>query len=587
MTRMEHSPGVPAGSHGSTGQAAAQQRADLHDGVPPTRYRLLRRKIVALLLGVAVAPLCVLTVINYQIYQTIVAKEFEAPLRALVSKTKNSFELFFAERTSAVSFIASAYPVEKLSDDKALADIFEVMRQKFSGFVDMGFIDERGRQVSYVGPYDLKGKDYADQPWFREAALHGSYITDVFTGLRKFPHIAIVVRQLGNDGKWWTLRATVDTRQYERLIAAMGISPDSDAFLLNKHGILQTDSTYYGALLQPIPFPMPRTSYETQVVDFKTTDGQAALMAYVYIPDSEYVLMAIKPKGAAFSTKGLFRADLAILLVASVLLILLVAYKLTGDLVARLKQSDERRELAFRHVEHSQKLSSIGRLAAGVAHEINNPLAIINEKAGLMKDLLALEPEFPKKDRFIKQIDAIAAAVARCRNITHRMLGFARQMDVNIESIQVNDVLKETASFLERESAYRNIELSLSLTEGLPAIESDRGQLQQVFLNMLNNAFAAVNDGGAIAVATWRQDDDTVGISIKDNGCGMSEEVQRHVFEPFFTTKKGTGTGLGLSISYGIIKRLGGDIALTSKPNLGTTFTILLPVAHGQGGVQS
>jgi two-component system NtrC family sensor kinase len=112
----------------------------------------------------------------------------------------------------------------------------------------------------------------------------------------------------------------------------------------------------------------------------------------------------------------------------------------------------------------------------------------------------------------------------------------------------------------------------------LSRIASDRGQLQQAFLNLLNNAFAATDDGGTVSVVSWEKDIDTVGVTIQDTGHGMSEDTLKHIFEPFFTTKKkGHGTGLGLPITYGIVKRLGGDIEVQSKVGQGTRFTIFLP----------
>jgi two-component system NtrC family sensor kinase len=248
-----------------------------------------------------------------------------------------------------------------------------------------------------------------------------------------------------------------------------------------------------------------------------------------------------------------------------------------------MKQSDDRRELAYREIEHSQKLSSIGRLAAGVAHEVNNPLAIINEKAGLMKDLVEFTPEFGNKEVFLAPIRSIIQSVERCRAITHRLLGFAKRMDVEIEILDINELLKEVLGFLEKEALYRNIKIGLHLAGDLPRLASDRGQLQQVFLNILNNAFAAVQDGGTVSVVTWEKDMDTIGITFQDTGQGMSEETLKHIFEPFFTTKKGQGTGLGLSITYGIVKRLGGDIDVQSRPGIGTRFTVFLPKKNKEG----
>jgi two-component system NtrC family sensor kinase len=138
-------------------------------------------------------------------------------------------------------------------------------------------------------------------------------------------------------------------------------------------------------------------------------------------------------------------------------------------------------------------------------------------------------------------------------------------------------------SFLEKEALFRNIEVKLQLAENLPRIASDQGQLQQVFLNILNNAFAAVDDGGVVTITTWENDLDTVGVSIQDNGTGMSEETLKQIFEPFFTTKRGYGTGLGLPITYGIVKRMGGDIKVQSREKEGTTFTVYLPKKPKEG----
>jgi two-component system NtrC family sensor kinase len=136
---------------------------------------------------------------------------------------------------------------------------------------------------------------------------------------------------------------------------------------------------------------------------------------------------------------------------------------------------------------------------------------------------------------------------------------------------------------LEKEALHRNIELGLHLATDLSRIASDRGQLQQVFLNILNNAFQAVPDSGKVSIASFEKDIDTVGVTVQDNGHGMSEETLKHIFEPFFTTKKDHGTGLGLSITYGLVKKLGGDIDVQSKEGHGTRFTVYLPKKQPNG----
>ncbi|GFM36869.1 sensor histidine kinase [Desulfovibrio psychrotolerans] len=546
------------------------------EGVDETRYAHLKRNIGVLMVMVSIVPLCLMALINFHIYRSTLDRELEAPMRGLVNKTKHSFELYLRERLSAVSFIASAYSWDELSTEETLGRIFHIAKQEFEGLVDFGLIDETGRQVAYVGPYNLKGKTYTDQPWFLQTRIRGSFISDVFMGFRNVPHIVIAVEGHTASGRIWVLRATINTDRFDELISHMDLDTGADAFLTTSRGVLQTNSRLYGATLSQLPFELPSASYQANVFHVDGPDGKHYFATCSAFVNPDFVLIAMRPVTDIVSSWYSLRTDLLMVLVGGVLLIALVAFKLTDMLVQRVMDSDRSRETAFREIEHTHKLSSIGRLAAGVAHEINNPLAIINEKAGLMKDLLDREPESEIRSRLTKQIEGVLSSVSRCRVITHRLLGFARRMDVSIEQLDVNEVLRDVLGFLEKEVIKRSVDLRLDFAEVAPVIASDRGQLQQVFLNIIANAFEAIQDGGIISIAS-RTSDEGVSITVQDNGCGMSSETMSHLFEPFFTTKKGTGTGLGLSITYGIIRKLGGRIDVQSEEGQGTTFTVHLP----------
>jgi two-component system NtrC family sensor kinase len=372
------------------------------------------------------------------------------------------------------------------------------------------------------------------------------------------------------------LRTTINTKKFDDLIATLELDPECDAFLTNREGILQTNSKFYGKVLEPCQLKIPNGGQGTYVIESQDKNGREIFIAYSYLVEPEYILVVVKPSSLILKTWFTFRTEIFFIYLASVLIIVLLVYKITDAQVNHIKKADEKRELAFRELEHSQKLSSIGRLAAGVAHEINNPLAIINQKAGLMKDLIEHSKDFNEKTKFFDLTEAIIKSTDRCSTVTHRLLGFARRMEVEYTDLSVNDVMQEVISFLEKEAMHRNIKIELQLDENLPRVSSDRGQLQQVFLNILSNAFAAVTDKGNIIIRTWDEDNEKIGISIQDDGCGMSEKDLENIFEPFFTTKKGYGTGLGLPITYGIIKKMGGSIKVESKLNEGSTFTIYL-----------
>ena len=552
-------------------------------------YKALKRKIVLIMAAAAIIPLIILAAINYFEFRATYLREAQTPFRSMVSKTKNSFELFLAERSSTVSLIASIYSYEDLADKHTLQRIFLAMQREFSGFADLGLIDMRGRLVNYVGPYakELEGVDYSEQDWFHKVRGQNRHTSEVFSGFRHFPHVVIAVRHTTADGQSWIVRATLDTTRFTSLIEAMNLEPWSEAFLLNRQGVLQTDSAHYGKTFGKLPFAMPVPSQEATVITSTDNMGRDVLISFANIAGTNFVLMAVKTMDGFFHNWLLVRGDLVLVFIFSALCIYFVAARTVGQLIERLRQSDTEREQAMLQMEHAQKLSSIGRLAAGVAHEINNPLAVINEKAGFLQDIVDLDRDFPKRETFEAQLASIVSAVQRCKDITYRMLGFARRMAVKIETLNINDMVRETLTFLEKEALHRRVEIMQDLNDSLAGVPCDRGQLQQVFLNVLTNALAAVAEGGQVVIRSGQRDADTIFVSFTDNGIGMDEETKKHIFEPFFTTKGEEGTGLGMSIIYGIIKRHGGDIEVESEPGRGATVTILLPLKQPGMGAAS
>lgn len=545
----------------------------------PGHYRNLTRNIIITMLVVTIAPLTAMGVLNHYQYGHRLQSDLINPLANTASKAKHSFELFFEERLSTVRFIANAYEYDELLDHRTLQRLLHILKTELGGFVDLGIINAEGDLVSYAGPYSLLGKNYASQRSFKEVVIKGSYISNVFMGHRKLPHIVVAVQRETDTGDSWIIRATIDTDRFYNLLGNLGLSPQSDAFLVNSANILQTNSTFYGYTLDTCELSIPTGTRSTFVTETTDPDGRQILLACSGFANADYVLVIAKPRSVVLKSWYALKSDALLVYALSLLVIIFMVVKMTGTLVRRIKESDERRENALTELQHNQKLSSIGRLAAGVAHEINNPLAIINEKAGLMNDLVAITDDFPHKTRLTELTASIIGSVSRCKTITHRLLGFARKLDTLMETLSINEVLTEVMGFLEREALYRRLDVSLNLDQTLADICSDRGQLQQVFLNLLTNAFAAVDDGGTVIVASMAAPEGGVVVTVRDNGCGMSEDVAKRIFDPFFSTKKGNGTGLGLSITYGILKKLGGAITLNTRQGEGTTFTVTLPKA--------
>jgi len=261
----------------------------------------------------------------------------------------------------------------------------------------------------------------------------------------------------------------------------------------------------------------------------------------------------------------------------------------------RLRDTVSSLELAVRNLHEKQralveaeKLASLGRVAAGIAHEINNPLAVMAEQAGLLEDLLRLRQEAPGRPEYLRLVAGILEQVRRCRSITHRLLGYARRADLAAEEVDLNALARDVREYVGLASGDRGARVDLELAPGLPPVVTDRVQLEEVLVNLLRNAVQAVSPGtGRVALATGLADAGTARISVRDDGPGIPAELLPRIFEPFFTTKeRGKGTGLGLFISHGIVKRLGGTIAVESGRGRGTAFTVCLPLracALGEG----
>lgn len=541
-------------------------------------YRRLWRYSVVLTALVSLGPLIFMTVINFFQYQRALTAEMEHPTTLLLSNNKRSLEFFIAERVSALRLVVRTRTAEQLCDQDNLNKVFRDVNDSFSGFVDLGLITSDGIQCAYVGPYELRGRSYGQADWFHEVSARGEYVSDVFMGYRDVPHFVIAVRHEDANGKPIVLRATVGADLLAQYAISLDLKPTSDAFIVNARGVLQTSSRSHGEFLKPATIAVPPYRSESQVVDQIDSAGRHYMLGYAYIDRSPFVLMVVK-RPEDFMSKWLaLRGDLLGFLATSVVLILIVILWSSTAMVNRLKEGDKKRAQILHNIEYTSKMASIGRLAAGVAHEINNPLAIINEKAGLLTDLVDMSEEFPRKRDVLDIVRSIERSVERCSTITHRLLGFAKRMDVRTESIRLEELLKEVLGFLGKEANYRNITVEFHVDDGVPAIESDRGQLQQVFLNIINNAFAAVSDGGRVDLYVQQAGDQQVAVKIQDNGHGISKENLKHIFEPFFTTKKEYGTGLGLSITYGIVEKLGGRIDVDSEVGRGTVFTVTLPV---------
>jgi signal transduction histidine kinase len=261
-------------------------------------------------------------------------------------------------------------------------------------------------------------------------------------------------------------------------------------------------------------------------------------------------------------------------------------------LLSKIKQAYDKvvweeekvREAEFRkkmrqQMATTEKLASLGTLAAGVAHEINNPLAIINESAGWLKLILNRQEmaQMPRKQDFEMALNKIETGVDRAKRITHQLLGFAKKDDSVLVEIDLGDLADEAVQLVHREATNKDIEIVQEIKPDIGTIWSDPYQLRQVLINLLNNAIHATGSRGRITIIIEALNGE-INLIVQDNGQGIPKENLDKIFEPFFSTKSpGKGTGLGLFVTRGIVEKLCGTIEVESRLGHGTIFRIRLP----------
>jgi len=540
----------------------------------------LRLKLIAITLAFSFIPLFSLGFGLYDRLSDTYIDKVYGNLQNLADHKKVSIDLFLSERVAQLSNLALTQSYQELAKEPNLEHIFGVLQLHSKSFLDLQVIDQNGICVSYIGPFQLKGIDYSGEEWFRKVMAKGINISDVFLGFRKYPHFNIAISRREGD-RTWVLRAAIDSDVFDSLVRSVHLGKSGDSFLINTEHALQTKPRFGHEMFDTLNFPnIPR--FPGTRVEELTIDGQRSLYAMTWLNLKDWLLI-IKDDPLE-ELLPLYRARwlLILLLAGGSLVIIGGAIFIANSTVRALVRAEREKATLDASLTQSSKMAALGKLAAGVAHEVNNPLAIIMEKAGWMHDLLS-EEDIKGSPNFKEFEDAVAKIefhVRRAKDVTHRLLGFARRLEPTQEDIDVNLLLDQTRSFLENEANFRGIVFVSDYQKDLPRIESDMSQLQQVFLNILDNAIDAIDKNGTITVTTRSLvESGEVDITIADTGKGISKETLEKVFDPFFTTKKvGEGTGLGLTISYSIIEKLGGHITVQSEEGKGTAFHITLPV---------
>lgn len=558
-----------------------------------SHYADVRRFILINMILVPSIPFLIVIGIGYhQLSRSIENSTIES-MERIVGDHRHMISSFLDERKNDLELIVNTVRFDELSRPERLSSVFTQLQLTSSAFSDLGIFDENGVHVAYHGPFNLTGKIYREEPWFQETIKKGVYISDVFLGFRNFPHFIIAVAGMEND-RPWIIRATVDSQRFTTLVRQVRIGKTGEAYLLNSQGILQTNRRSGGELMEkPLDtIPTPPKGDDIHTLIHGREEEETFLYATAWLKDQQWLLVVRQEKSDAFH--ALYDSWLPVALISLIggACIIWAAFTLTGAIVRKMEKTDAEKALLGQQLVGASRLAELGEMAAGFAHEINNPLQVINTELSLirvLKDEMVEAGHLRKGESYeeiVDSMDQIKIQIDRCSKITRAILKFGRQEDDHFESLALDKIVPEIIDMVQKKAEINGIRIERRLPDTTIRVQADSARLQQVFLNLLNNAMDAIieksgSTGGSIQVSVHDGSDGMASVNVSDSGAGIAPENMAKIFSPFFTTKPvGKGTGLGLSVCHGIIEQMGGKMVVSSKVGVGTEFTVELPTAQ-------
>lgn len=490
-------------------------------------------------------------------------------------------EIFFDQYLSTLRVINSLYLADHLKNNSFLNTVLNNIKKTDISFSSLNVIDKNGYIISCCGNDNYQTR-------YRQINLteidpeQDHFIDHVITKSGMTTNIIVGLKLNQDNGETNFLAGIIDSRATTLFLEKLKLKNLVDLYITDKNGILLTPSAYLGETGKKTILPLYENLPFSEVLpnpDKNSKGGEFLFSGVSKIANTNMKLGILLSNNSFQTFMSRIRSHIIIMISLSVLFVFIAVLLLVTWVVQVLYRADKIRQAYLAKAASSSKMASIGQLAAGVAHEINNPLAIINEKAGLLQDLFTFLGEYKTDNRLLSIVESIITAVERAGTITHRLLGFARETDSSIQAINIKETIQEVLGFVEKEAEYKSIHINVHIPQHLPRIITDHGKLQQILINLVNNAIAALEEKGTLTIrARNNTRDKSIEIDVQDNGCGISKEHQKKIFEPFFTTKTAIGgTGLGLCLTYGLTRDLHGTLEFESSADIGTTFTITLP----------
>ncbi len=540
----------------------------------------LQNRFILLLALSSLIPLIVIALGAGVIYRNIIFDKSVNHLQSSIQTHANTIELFLAERLKVLTLMASAYRLEDMQNAGELKQFLSLLNDTYeNSFTDLGVIDSVGNHLAYEGPYDLLKRNYSKEAWFERTVKEGTFISDMFLGFRNEPHFILAVRN-GEGPEFWILRASINSEVFERLVRAGRTSVGSDCFLVDHKGKYQTHPKTNEALLVKSGITFQQYFSDIRTETIVTAQNRKILRTTKWIINNKWLLVVQQDESEFMAEVDKAVSKGFVVLAFGILIIIATAVFSTRYLVKLVRLSLDERDKANQQFMQASKMAAIGELSTGLAHEINNPLAVILSEQTNIGDLLGEIDIDEAHDRELSDsVALVKKQVLRCRSITQKMLKFGRHGTAQSECIHPDIHLAEIVGLLKKQATVNNVDLQLDIEKVLPEIQIDSSEFEQIVTNLITNALQAVGSDGVVLTSAVMEGD-TIHFTIEDTGPGISPEYLDRIFTPFFTTKPvGLGTGLGLSVCYGIVTQWNGKIWAESDFGKGAIFHLTFPIA--------
>jgi len=542
-----------------------------------------RRKWKLIAVSVIVITMTSLFILAFMDY-TFTRKTLEKEMMNETSRSLTNFNQiltsFLEEKKSTIDHILKQHSFDDLINSSTLNTLVKNLHTLNSGFQGIAVFDSAGRLKASAGQLDHESLvNQCNDQCVSQMAQRNLLITTWKKTDESSPKLIITVKHDIDKNQFFIASFVQDLDSLLNLINGMVLGMEEDAFILDKEGVflISAGSRKAGmdlSYLRDLGDPMTKNVFK-----IKDENNETLIAGHALVPGTFWRLVVTSPQKEIIANWYRPRLRLIWVLALSIALLVLVILGTATYIVNHLHHADQRRIMALHQVEYTNKLNSIARLSSGVAHEINNPLAIISEKAGLINDIFTLKGTYREDKRLADLIGDILGSVERCSTITRRLLNFAQHMNTSFSQVNPCQVLREVLLFIRKDAQHNNIVIKEKIPENIPGFYSNHGHLQQIFLNLLQNALVAVGSDGTIEITVTPGKEKTIDFSFKDNGCGISKKDVHRIFEPFFTTESNqNATGLGLSITYGLVQEIDGKIIVNTTPGKGTEFIIVLPL---------